>query len=90
MKDKSVPFFDAIRGAKKILVLDLGFLGDTVHLVPALACIRAALPQVQLEVMTAEHVTDLLKLTPWVDRVLGYPRFPKGPKWYQDFARVKA
>lgn len=38
--------------------------------------------------MVADHVTSILQLTPWIDKVLGYPRFPKGPKWYQDFRRV--
>ncbi len=40
--------------------------------------------------MVADHVTQLLSLTPWVDKVWGYPRFPKGPKPWQDFGRVRA
>lgn len=82
-------FYNDISGAKKILVLDLGFLGDSIHLIPSLNCIRKAMPDVELHVMIAEHVKEVLELTPWVDRVIGYPRFPKGPKWYQDFDRIK-
>ena len=86
---ESALFYDQIRNVDKILVLDLGFLGDAIQLIPSLKCIRDAMPNVQLDVMIAEHVTQLLELTPWVDHVWGYPRFPKGPKWYEDFGRVR-
>ncbi|MEM9227025.1 MAG: glycosyltransferase family 9 protein [Verrucomicrobiota bacterium] len=82
--------FDAMQQAQKILLLDLGFLGDTVHVLPAAEQIRAAFPEAQLDVMVAEHITSLLQLTPWVDHALGYPRFPKGPKWYQDLGRIRS
>jgi len=72
-----------------LLVLDLGFLGDTVHLIPALWAIRQAWPAAELHVMVAEHVTQLLEVTPWVDQAWGYPRFPKGPKPWQDWGRIK-
>jgi len=81
-------FYQKIRHAKKILVLDLGFLGDTVTLLPALSVIRKACPRADFSVMVESKVVSLLQLTPWIDHVFGYPRFPKGPKWYQDFGRV--
>ena len=81
-------FFEKIKNSKKILVLDLGFLGDTIHLLPALNCIVEALPDAQVDVMVADHIRSILELTPWVGEVLGYPRFPKGPKWYEDFGRI--
>ncbi len=87
---ESKSFFDEAQQAQRLLVLDLGFLGDTVHLIPALWEIRCAWPQAELHVMVAEHVTQLLSLTPWVDQVWGYPRFPKGPKPWQDLGRVLA
>ncbi len=90
MSRDSSSFYDALKGARKVLILDLGFLGDTVHLLPAAWAVRQAVPQARLEVVVAQHITGLLRLTPWVDAVLGYPRFPKGPKWYQDFGRVRA
>ena len=89
-KKDSYSFFKEIQSAKKILVLDLGFLGDSIHLIPSLNCIRKSIPKAELHVMIADHVKDLLTLTPWVDKVWGYPRFPKGPKWYQDFGRISA
>jgi heptosyltransferase-3 len=82
-------FFGLIPAQARILVLDLGFLGDTIHLIPALAAIRRACPRARLEVMVAEHIKDILAVCPWVDVVLGYPRFPKGPRWYEDFGRVQ-
>lgn len=83
-------FFSKIPPQARLLVLDLGFLGDTIHLIPSLAVIRRALPQARLEVMVAEHVQSILAVCPWLDAVSGYPRYPKGPKWYEDFGRIRA
>jgi hypothetical protein len=35
-------FFQRTRTANKVMVLDLGFLGDTVHLLPALWMVQQA------------------------------------------------
>lgn len=59
------------------MVLDLGFLGDTVHLLPALWLVRQAYPQAELHVTVAAHVTSLMDCVPWVDRTWGYMRFPR-------------
>lgn len=88
MKTEAPDFFNRVKDVKRLLVLDLGFLGDTIQLIPALWMIRQAMPNVRLEVMVAEHIKSILEVTPWVDKVLGYPRFPKGPKGYQDLGRV--
>ncbi len=90
MPHPAAEFFSKISHRKRILVLDLGFLGDTIHLIPALAAIRQALPNAWLEVMVAEHIKSILAVCPWLDGVRGYPRFPKGPRWYEDFGRVRA
>jgi len=87
---RGAEFFSCIDPRAHILVLDLGFLGDTILLIPALATIRRALPQAKLEVMVSSHITKILEVCPWLDGVQGYPRFPKGPKWYEDFGRVGA
>ena len=83
-------FFSLVPEKARILVLDLGFLGDTVQLIPALAAIRRARPAARLEVMVSEHIMSILEVCPWLDAVRGYPRFPKGPPWYQNFGRVRA
>jgi len=70
-------FFLRTRGAKKIMVLDLGFLGDTVHLLPALWIIRRSYPEAELHVAVASHVTSIMDCVPWVNHVWGYMRFPR-------------
>jgi ADP-heptose:LPS heptosyltransferase len=50
---------------------------------------RKAYPKAELHVMVAEHVTSVMEVALWVDKVWGYPRYPKGPKWYQDLGRIK-
>jgi ADP-heptose:LPS heptosyltransferase len=82
-------FFEQTRGARRVMLLDLGFLGDSIHLLPALWTLRHAYPDAELHVMVSQHVTKVMEVAPWVDRVWGYPRYPKGPKWYQDFGRMK-
>ncbi len=77
-------FFDQAKGAQRILVMDLGFLGDAIHLIPVLYSIRMAMPDAKLDVVISSHVLDILKLTPWIDRVIGYQRFPKRMPWYKD------
>ena len=46
----SEDFCQRTRQAKKVMVLDLGFLGDTIHLLPALWMVRQAYPQAELHV----------------------------------------
>jgi len=70
-------FLQRTRGARKVMVLDLGFLGDTVHLLPALWMVRQAYPQAELHAAVADHIVSLMTCLPWVDHAWGYPRFPK-------------
>lgn len=77
-------FFEKLPCRGRLLVLDLGFLGDTVHLLPAVHLIKENFPDLILDVMVAEHVVEILRLAPFIDGVLGYPRFPCGLKWYKN------
>ena len=70
------------------MVLDLGFLGDTIHLLPALWMVRQAYPQAQLHAAVSEHITSLMTCFPWVDRAWGYPRFPKHATLRQNLQMV--
>ncbi|HZL44247.1 MAG TPA: glycosyltransferase [Verrucomicrobiae bacterium] len=70
-------FLERARHSQNIMVLDLGFLGDTIHLLPALWMIRQACPNARLHAAVADHVVDIMRCVPWVDRVWGYPRFPR-------------
>src|SRR5437773_4140219 len=82
-------FWERTRIAKKAMVLDLGFLGDTVHLFPALWMIRQAYPQAELHLIVATHVTSLMECAPWVDSVWGYPRFPKHATLRENIGTVR-
>jgi len=73
----SANFYGRTRAARKVMVLDLGFLGDTVHLIPALWVVRQAYPEAELHVTVSTNVTSLLACLPWVDRAWGYMRYPR-------------
>jgi ADP-heptose:LPS heptosyltransferase len=77
MKNTPEVFLECTRAARKVMVLDLGFLGDTVHLLPALWMVRQAYPQAELHVTVAAHITSLMDCVPWVNRVWGYMRYPR-------------
>ena len=70
-------FLERTRNARKVMVLDLGFLGDTVHLLPALWMVRQAYPSAELHVTVSAHITSLMDCVPWVNRVWGYMRYPR-------------
>jgi ADP-heptose:LPS heptosyltransferase len=61
-------FYNSTRGARKVIVVDLGFLGDTVHLVPALWEIKRHYPRAELHVLTTPVGGEVLALMPCVDR----------------------
>jgi len=64
------------RPARKILVVDLGFLGDTLHLVPALWEIKRHYPQAAVHVLTSTLGADVLCLAPCADRVWSVEMLP--------------
>lgn len=70
-------FLQRTADSQKVMVLDLGFLGDTVHLLPSLWMVRQAYPQAELHATVASHVTSLMECVPWVDHVWGYMRYPR-------------
>src|ERR1700733_9577202 len=70
-------FFGRTIKARKVMVLDMGFLGDTVHLLPALWMVRQAYPQAELHVTVASHVVSVMDCVLWVNRVWGYMRYPR-------------
>ena len=71
-------FLQRSHAAKKVMVLDLGFLGDTIHLLPALWMVRQAYPEAELHVAVSTHITSLMDCVPWVNRTWGYMRYPLG------------
>src|SRR5260221_1023582 len=61
-------FYSRTRTARKVIVVDLGFLGDTIHLIPALWDLKQAFQGASLQVMTTPLGAEVLRLAPCVDR----------------------
>ncbi len=76
---------DRLRDARNLLVVDLGFLGDTVQLVPVLWEIKRQCPQARLHVISAPVGAEVLALVPCVDRawplILDRQRRTLGEQW---------
>jgi ADP-heptose:LPS heptosyltransferase len=83
-------FLQRTRDAKKVMVLDLGFLGDTVHLMPALWMVRQAYLEAELHVTVASHVVSILDCLPWVDRAWGYMRYPRHATLGENFEFIRS
>ena len=81
-------FLPRTRTATKVMVLDLGFLGDTVHLLPALWMVRQAYPQAELHVTVSTHITSLMDCVPWVNKTWGYMRYPRHATLRENFQMV--
>ena len=75
-------------GWKKILVVDLGFLGDTVHSVPALRALASTGSEV--DVMTTPVGAEVLALVPAVRRTWLTPLRKPSPPWWQGLAQISA
>ena len=71
MSSDLATFYSRTQGARKIIVVDLGFLGDTVHLIPALWELKRNYPQAELHVLTSTVGQEVLGLATWLDRVWG-------------------
>jgi ADP-heptose:LPS heptosyltransferase len=61
-------FYSKTRDARKVIVVDLGFLGDTVHLLPALRELKRSYSRAELHVLTSVVGCEVLGLASWVDR----------------------
>ncbi|MBE7502988.1 MAG: glycosyltransferase family 9 protein [Verrucomicrobiales bacterium] len=62
-------FLNRTRTARRVLVIDQGFLGDALHLLPALWEIRRHYPRAALEVVTTPVACELLALARCADRL---------------------
>jgi heptosyltransferase-1 len=83
-------FSERTRAARKIIVVDFGFLGDSVHLVPALWEIKRHYPQAELHTLSAVVGAELLKLAPCVDRAWAFPLTPESPGWWRHWSIIRA
>jgi ADP-heptose:LPS heptosyltransferase len=81
---------EKIRAAKKILVADLGFLGDSVHLVPALWEIKRFAPNAALHVAAASVGAEVLRLAPCVDHAWAVELNPAKRKFSDQWRIMRA
>src|SRR5438128_2518057 len=83
-------FYVETRDAGKIIVVDLGFLGDTVHLVPALWEIKEHYPKAALHVLASPLGCELLGMVGCVDKAWVFPLGPPSPKWWEHWGVLRA
>jgi heptosyltransferase-3 len=83
-------FYNETRGARKIIVIDLGYLGDSIHLVPALWEIKANYPRAELHVAAAPVGTELLAMAACVDRTWPLVRTPGGTPWREQWLWIRS
>ena len=67
MPADNVSFYSKTRNASKIIVVDLGFLGDTVHLLPSLWELKRNYPDAALHVMTSPLGCEVLGMAACVE-----------------------
>ena len=83
-------FYSKTRTARKVIVVDLGFLGDTVHLVPALWELKQAYPAAGLHVLTSMVGAEVLRLVPCVDKVWALEMQPAKRTLKQQWRIIRA
>ena len=83
-------FFQKTNTAKKILVLDLGFLGDTVHLIPALWMIKKSYINATIDVAVSSNITSLLDCFHWINKAWGYSRYPNHATLRESLSFIKS
>lgn len=83
MSSEPANFYSRTSAARKIIVVDLGFLGDSVHLVPALWELKRNYPQASLHTLSATVGAQLLRLVPCVDKAWAFPLAAPSPPWWR-------
>lgn len=88
--DQVARFLARTRDARKIIVVDLGFLGDSVHLVPACWELKRHYPHAELHTLSATVGAEVLALAPCVDRAWGYPLGRPSPPFWRHLGILRA
>jgi ADP-heptose:LPS heptosyltransferase len=83
-------FYERSRAARKILAVDLGFLGDSVHLVPALWEIKRHYPEAELHTLSAPVGAEVLGLVACVDHAWSLPLGTPSPPWWRHWDVIAA
>jgi len=83
-------FYEQTREARKIIVVDLGFLGDSLHLIPALWELRQHYLQAELHALSSPLGAEAIGLAPCVDRVWPLELAPDKRTWREQWRLVRA
>ncbi|MEK7297625.1 MAG: hypothetical protein AAB069_06950, partial [Planctomycetota bacterium] len=59
---------------RNILVIRLGAMGDIIHVMPAVKCLKTAFPSACLTWLVEDKLADLVKGLPDVSEVIAFPR----------------
>jgi ADP-heptose:LPS heptosyltransferase len=90
MSSRIANVYNETRDARKIIVVALGFLGDSIQLIPALWEIKRNYPDAELQVATTPLGCEVIRLVPCVGRVWPVARNPKQSNWRGNLETVKA
>jgi len=83
-------FYSKTRDARKVIVVDLGFLGDTVHLLPALHDLKRNYSRAELHVLTSPVGREVLGLASCVDRAWAIEMSPQKRSLRQQWQILRA
>jgi ADP-heptose:LPS heptosyltransferase len=83
-------FLNRTGDAAKVVVVDLGFLGDTIHLIPALWEIKGHYPKAELHVVTSPVGCETLRMAGCVDKACAFPLGPPSPSWWEHWGLLRA
>jgi ADP-heptose:LPS heptosyltransferase len=87
---KMADFYNRTRSAHKVVVVDMGFLGDSLHLIPALWEIKRHYPPAELHVVAAPVGTEVLRLAGCVDRIWSVELDPRRRTLWQQWDTIRA
>jgi ADP-heptose:LPS heptosyltransferase len=83
-------FYTNTRDARKVIVVDLGFLGDTVHLLPSLRELKRNYSRAELHVLTSPVGREVLGLASCVDRAWAIEMSPHKRSLRQQWQVLRA
>jgi ADP-heptose:LPS heptosyltransferase len=82
-------FYARTRTARKLVVVDLGFLGDSIHLVPALWELKRHYPEAELHTVSARVGAEVLRLAPCVNKAWAFPLGSPSPPWWRHWDLIR-
>jgi ADP-heptose:LPS heptosyltransferase len=82
-------FYNKTKAARKVIVVDLGFLGDSVHLLPALREIKRQYPEAALHALSSPVGAEILRMAPFVEKAWDFPLGPPSPPWWKHWDIIR-